>query len=124
MSNEKQKETLVDLKLSKAETKAENSGLPSRSKEKDQYPWGLSLTLNKTVMDKLGLSLEKLAAGGKVKFEAEASIDRINASAGKGKDADYSCSLEIQKMSVKEIIPPEPKKKDEGKSVKLLGSWK
>ena len=64
--------------------------------EKPEYPWGLSITLEKEDMDKLGMAMPKV--GDEVHIVAKAKVSSTNMS--EGEDGTYaSVGLQLTDMA-------------------------
>lgn len=90
---------LRSMKLTKAEAKKRYSPLPSSRPKGDQYPWGLSISLDAEAMKKLGLksapkvgTVMKLTAKVKVQSRGEHESEE----GGESRD----CSLQITDLAV------------------------
>lgn len=91
---------LVDMKLSKKETK-ESRGItaPSLKDEGPQYPWGLSITLEKDALEKLDMDAGDFTVGQIVTIHAEAKVTRLSISSNE-KNQSSDVQLQIQKMEI------------------------
>jgi hypothetical protein len=90
---------LVDMKLSKKESK-EEVGIITTKSEGPRYPYGLSLDLNDESMDKLGLSAKSFSVGEEVVIKAKAKIKSLRMNQYEGEDKSDSMELQITKLEV------------------------
>lgn len=91
---------MVDLGYTPAELKARNkeNATCGPSGMDDPYPWGLSITLDRSCLDKLGI--DKLPdVGGEWHFMAVAKVTSVNQSATMQSD-DTRVGLQITMMQV------------------------
>ena len=86
---------LVDLKLTTAEKKKE-AGVAMSDND---YPWGLSLSLDKEALDKLGVTTLP-QVGGEFHFLAVAEVTSVNQSASVTQSADCRVGLQIKMMQI------------------------
>lgn len=90
---------LVDMKRTKKEAK-DNSPEVAKSSMEEKYPWGLSITLEKESLEKLGIDVSKCGIGDKVMIEAECEVSNISMSERiKGQD-QKTLGLQITRMAV------------------------
>lgn len=89
---------LIDVKRTKADKDAEAKRWET-SEERDDYPWGLSISINEETADKLGIADKDFDAGEPVKIMAEGYIseDRVTLVNGK---ARRSMSIQITKLAL------------------------
>uniref|UniRef100_A0A6M3XM12 Uncharacterized protein n=1 Tax=viral metagenome TaxID=1070528 RepID=A0A6M3XM12_9ZZZZ len=89
---------LKSMKLTAKQAKTMDS--PSAvSPSKPKYPWGLSISLEKEALDKLGIEISDFDVGEIVSIAAKARITRITISDG----TDYqerSMNIQIEKMAL------------------------
>ena len=90
---------LKNMKRTKAEKKEHISDAPSVGMSPEDYPYGLTINLEKESLDKLGLDIDDIAIGRRVSIEAVAKITNLNKSISE-KDNHSSMSLQITDMSV------------------------
>jgi hypothetical protein len=100
---------LVDLKYTKAEMKEETAEYAIPSGKPDPYPWGLCLRLEKSELDKLGLTMLP-QVGSEVHFMAVAMVTNVTQSAGMARDEESTVGLQIRMMQVLEIETPDEEK--------------
>lgn len=88
---------MISMKMSKSERK-KSSGPIAVGEEGPDYPYGLCLDLNKTVLEKLGLdALPRV--GEKMVLTAKVEVVRVSSSAGKG-HSDRTLGLQITDMEL------------------------
>jgi hypothetical protein len=89
---------MQDMKMDAVEQK-ELAAMPEPPK--DQYPYGLRITLNKETLDKMGIKTMPVV-GAKFALEALAVVESVHASASKdGPDGGYrSCELQITHLGL------------------------
>jgi hypothetical protein len=90
---------LVDMKLSKKESK-EEVGLVSTKSDGPRYPYGLSLDLNDESMEKLGLSAKSFSVGESVVIKAKAKVKSLRMNQYEGEDKTESMDLQITHLEV------------------------
>lgn len=83
---------MINMKMS-AEEKAEQT---SSEAPKQEYPYGLCLSLDDDTLAKLGL--KDLAVGSKLKINAVAVVESINTSATAGSEAETYARVQITDM--------------------------
>lgn len=88
---------LVDMAYSKAELKKQDG--PVAAADRDPYPWGLCLHLEKEQLDKLGVK-ELPEVGSEFHFVAVAKVTSVNHSARQGQDENCSVGLQITMMQI------------------------
>lgn len=89
---------LVDLKLTKAEAKAEiGSSAPSKG---PRYPWGLSLRLDNDTLGKL--KLDALKVGTKVTIEAIATVTEYGEHQRQDGEERHNLELQITELAIGE----------------------
>ena len=105
----------MDMKRSKSEQK-EGSGAVAAEGPKEEYPYGLRLTLNKEELIKLGFkALPKV--GDKFRVDAEAIVESV--SANESSTGDYkSVSLQITDLEM------DGDEKEDDKAEKIYGGSK
>ncbi len=91
---------LIDVKRTKEDKKAESERWENPD-ARDDYPWGLSISVNEETMEKLGLTDKDFDAGQPVMIHAEGFIseDRVNVFNGK---KQRSMSIQFKKMAVEQ----------------------
>ena len=82
---------MTDMKFTKAEKKSRYD-VPVMSGNGEQYPWGLSITLDAQALKKLGIS-ELPDAGDECEIMATGKVTRVSQSAS---DDETTRSVEIQ----------------------------
>ena len=91
---------LIDMKRTKKEVKADKPETISTVKE--EYPWGLQITLDKEELKRLGVTAGSFKPKEFINFSAIAKVTRVSVSANEtGKD-DESVSLQITKLDIGE----------------------
>ena len=94
------KPALVDMAYSKADLKSKNKEMAvGPSGQPDPYPWGLSLTLDKCCLDKLGIK-QLPQVGSELHLLAVAKVTSVNQSAREGQDEESRVGLQITMMQV------------------------
>lgn len=102
----------MDMKRSKAEQEKNSPEVASASKE--EYPYGLRVTLNKEELVKLGFkSLPKV--GDKFRIDAEATVESVSASESSSGGDYKSVSLQITDMEM------DGDEKEDTSAVKIYG---
>lgn len=89
---------LVDMKNTAKQAKEQTGAPVSSSREK--YPYGLSISLEKEQIKKLGIKMDGLKVGKKGKLTAEYEITSISERQTQGGDDSQSMQLQITKMAV------------------------
>lgn len=89
---------LIDVKRTKADKDAEAKRWED-SEQRDDYPWGLSISINEETCEKLGLSDKDFDAGEPVMVAAEGFIseDRVTLVNGKPR---RSMTIQFRKLAV------------------------
>lgn len=95
---------LTDMKFSKSEAKEHNKPMEVSS-SKREYPYGLSITLEKESLKKLKLNLVDFNIGDTVMVVAQTKVTSISQSNDYDSE-DKTISLQIQKMSCKKPRKP------------------
>ena len=91
---------LVDMALTKAELKEEsNEGLVSPSGDQSPYPWGLSLSLERRELTKLGIK-ELPGIGDELHLDVIAKVTSVNANLRTDGDDESRVGLQITMMAV------------------------
>ena len=91
---------LVDMAYTKAELKEEaKEGCVSPSGQPSPYPWGLSLSLERNELNKLGVK-DLPQVGAEVHFIAVAKVMSVNQSARQGEDEESRVGLQITMMQI------------------------
>lgn len=90
---------LRSMKLSKAEAKKRYSPLASTRPKGDQYPWGLSISLDKAGMEKLGLK-EAPKVGTVMTVTAKAKVSSRGEHESDEGGASRDCCLQITDLAV------------------------
>jgi hypothetical protein len=103
---------LVDVKRTKADKKEEQESYEVADSSED-YPWGLSIRLDNSTIQKLGLG--DLDADETVRVYAEAFVSEDSANKKNGKTV-RSMTLQITRLAVAQS------EKDEDKADALYGS--
>ena len=97
---------LHDMKRTKTEIKERESDAPT-SIGKNEYPYGLSINLEKESLDKLGLDIDDFNLDAKVDIVCQAEVSSTHESSNKH-DTSASVSLQITGMAMK-VQPNENK---------------
>ena len=69
--------------------------------DREEYPWGLQISLEKAELKKLGIDPQGFKIGAKMIIDAEATITNISLRESTDGDSK-SMSLQIKKMDVSE----------------------
>ena len=91
---------LVSMKRTKKEVKDANKLLEVGSRE--EYPWGLEISLHIAELRKLGLDPAKMKAGAMVNVRALGKVTRLSISDDFNNGSNGSASVRLQKL---EIVP-------------------
>lgn len=94
---------LTDMKLSKSEKKEHGKAMEVSS-GKREYPYGLSITLDKDSLNKLNLKLANFKIGDTIMVLAQTKVTSISQSEEYGPESNLS--LQIHKMSCKKPRKP------------------
>lgn len=89
---------LTDLKRTKKEMKG-SQPIAVDSGEVEKYPYGLRLNLRKEELSKLGIKIDSVKMGQRVKVEAETEIVGISESQYPN-DSSENISFQIQKIAL------------------------
>jgi len=89
---------LTSMALTKAERK-EDSPLAVTGSQENEFPWGLSLTLDNVSLKKLGRKAEDFTPDGYVYLVCKAKCDTIRTTKGGNKE-DVSVNLQIESMDL------------------------
>lgn len=92
-------EKLVDMKRTAADKKAESEAWKSEPMSGEDYPYGLSIHLDQSAMEKLGLSSTDLDAGQAIMLCAECVVTSDNITTINGKTR-RSMTLQLQKVAL------------------------
>lgn len=107
---------LVDMKLTKAEKKANKVEVePTTAGKGPEYPWGLTIRLEADSLRKLGVDIRKLRPRQKLSLSAEVEVERLSVSSDKD-SSRREMTLQITKMD----LPGAPKKAAGGKIDKFM----
>ena len=91
----------VSMKLTKKDNKNRLDMPVASTEDREEYPYGLQISLESPELKKLGIDPQSLKIGSTMIIEAEATISNI--SIRKMKDNDQkSMSLQITKMDLSE----------------------
>lgn len=91
------KTKMVDMKMSK--TQAEKSApTAAMAPEREQYPWGLRISIDHEGMQKLGMEMPK--AGEKMTLHAEVEVVDTHESSTADGGKNASCGMQICCMSL------------------------
>jgi hypothetical protein len=90
---------LVDLKRTKAEQKERNSSSKLSAPDSDEYPYGLTVSLDHDALDKLGMKTMP-KAGTKLHLHAHAHVKSVEETHHAGGKKRRHMSLELQKMAL------------------------
>lgn len=88
---------LVSMKLSAADKKARETEL-TKPYEPDPYPWGLSIDLDTTTLDKLGV--KDLSVGQELELVAKVRVRSASSSEYEGGESNRSACLQITDMAL------------------------
>lgn len=89
---------LKDMKLTKAESKAEDCCVPSDGDDGPKYPWGLRVDLDNTSLTKLGLGL--MPVGTTMMLTAQVRVTSNSSNEREGSDPEQSMGLQIVSMDL------------------------
>jgi hypothetical protein len=103
---------LVSMKMKKSES---NTALAMPA-EAPEYPYGLSLTLDTSALDKLGLDVTELEVGSKKMIMAEATVTAISSNESQGGTPQQSVSLQITDLACEEMDTDSTEDKIYGKA--------
>lgn len=98
---------LHDMKRTKEEKKEHTSEVAINSPDVEEYPYGLSINLEKESLDKLGLDIDDFSMDSKVDIVCLAKVDSMHENASKH-SSNSSVNLQICKMAMK-VKPNENK---------------
>ena len=87
---------IIDLKCKNEDM---SIGEPAGKTSKESYPWGLRLSLNDPIIEKLGIDISKLKTGQAYKMDCEAIVTSISQNDYEGKISN-DLSLQITGMSI------------------------
>ena len=90
---------LTDMKRTKKELKKDKATDMPMEVEREEYPYGLEISLESESLKKLNIDPQKLSVGGKAVIQAEAKITRISLSMDVNRDRK-SASFQITKMNI------------------------
>lgn len=93
---------LVSMKLSKKDRDARMGEVASSSPDMPAYPWGLSVTLDDDVLEKLGLGLGDFTVGNSMTLIAKVDVTACSSNETKGQDARVSVSLQITDLCLED----------------------
>jgi len=85
---------MIDMKMTKK--KGGDRGLVMPNPNGEEYPYGLSISLNKESIKKLGLKAEDIVAGAEIDFCINVKVTSSRIEAGE-KDVSY-VDMQIMKM--------------------------
>ena len=88
---------MKSMKLSPAE-KEKSMPVATGKMDGPQYPWGLRITLDNDVLEKLGISLPRV--GEKIRIDAIAEVKSVHASESEDKKKYASCELQITDIAL------------------------
>lgn len=91
---------LTSLARTKAERKGGPSGEINAVSQRDKFPWGLSLTLEKESLEKLGREVGDFQVGATVDLVCKARVTRVSSSEGED-GADATVGLQIESMALR-----------------------
>lgn len=94
---------LVSTKRTAAEKKAEKDRYNSKPSTigGDEYPYDTRLSLNKNILEKLGISPKDYKVGQKVCVQIEASVKSLRQTEGKDYDTN-EIELQIEKIGLED----------------------
>lgn len=99
---------LHDMKRTKEEKKENQTAeVPVSSPDVEEYPYGLSINLEKESLDKLGLDVDDFSIDSKVDIVCFAKVDSLHENASKH-SSNSSVNLQICKMAMR-VQPNENK---------------
>lgn len=94
---------LVDMKVPKKDKK---DAKESPEMDKNDYPWGLRVDLDKDSVKRLGLDISKMKVGGKMSLSAEVEVSGIHSDVTVRGEENERVDLQITSMAL------DKKKKD------------
>jgi Major coat protein-like len=92
-------ETLVSMKMSKAEVK-QDAPIAASEDEGPRYPYGLQLRLDQSTLDKLDRKLPKL--GDEFMLVAQVKVTSVSSYENVGQPAHSNVELQITKMCLED----------------------
>jgi hypothetical protein len=101
---------MIDMKYTAAEAKEEMAETV-QGPMAGEYPWGLSISLEKDQFDKLGIALPNV--GDEIYFTAMAKVTSVNSNATEDRE-DARAGIQICMMQV-DSVEPAAEEKAEGK---------
>jgi len=91
---------LQNMKRTKKEN-TKGADAPEVAGYEEDYPYGLSISLEKEGLEKLGLDISDFSIGGTVDMVCQAEVTSLSESAGR--DGDYSSvSIQITDIAMKQ----------------------
>lgn len=94
---------LVDMKMSKEEAKKNGMAVetsPGKADNGPKYPWGLEISLENDVLDKLGINIDTARIGKEYTISAVCETTSISENESKNGSSYKTIRLQIKKMSV------------------------
>lgn len=92
---------LVSMKISKAEAKAMMEPSSLAEGDRPRYPWGLSITLDKDALEKLGIADDLPGVGEKYLLIAEVDVVSVSSNESEG-GSNRSVGLQITSMCLED----------------------
>lgn len=93
-------DALVDMAYTKDELREQKKEMAvGCNGQPNPYPWGLSMHLEKEVLDKLGLK-ELPEVGSTMQITATVEVTSVAQSASRDRDMERSVGLQITRMAV------------------------
>jgi hypothetical protein len=99
---------LPSMKRTKTEKKEYGVDAAPSSVDEDEYPYGLSINLEKECLDKLGLDIDDFSINGKADMVCEAEVTSLHENANRH-NTRASVTLQITNMALKVQPNEEPK---------------
>jgi hypothetical protein len=91
---------MVDTKLTGKEAKAQYGPITAKADKGPTYPWGTSLSIEKAMLDKLGVDVDNYSVGQKLTLTAQVEVTNLSKSERQGGGEDYSMGLQITSMGL------------------------
>lgn len=93
---------LVSLKIAKGDRDAKDAAPSSLMTDGPAYPWGLSITLDQDVLDKLDMSIDNFKVGATMALIAKVEVTACSSEERQGSDARQSVGLQITHVCIEE----------------------